>query len=557
MPPSFQRNTIDLVSVNDSRITRVSLYSSRAEITRVFRFEIKAGFNQVNISGLPNVLDKNSFNVQGTTPATIHDVTISNLPVLARPTSDKLEELLRKKNKTEKAIDRCTLAINSLQTYLGTLDVKDVGVSEIANAITTYQTTGEGLDDELIRLRDELDKTESEVALERESLTGHMENQQLRKRASIGVSADGTGEVEIKLTYGVHRASWSALYDIQVDPHTEGAPVELTYKASIVQTTGEDWKDIELTLETAKPTLDVDIPHLSPWTISVSVPASHMTRPAARRAKMIPRTTVFCSLTEGARPTMAHPETGLRSPGNIPATFVAPKKITILSDGSTLIMTIVKLNLGAKIYRITTPKREAKILLSAKIKNVPSHVLLDGEVNIYVSGTFIARTRMPTVGPEEIFDCPLGFDPAVRVTYHPRSKKTTHTGFYNKTTTHMYKQRITVFNSMTSSIDDLKVTDQFPVSDDSSSITVKRVNPPLGDVFKEKTSGEIRIPGKLKVSPDVFAQWHGADEPDADIEFLGEDGKFDWICTVPGQGKIDLVLQYEVTAPLRASISGL
>jgi len=24
-----------------------------------------------------------------------------------------------------------------------------------------------------------------------------------------------------------------------VDPHTEGAPVELTYKASIVQTTGE------------------------------------------------------------------------------------------------------------------------------------------------------------------------------------------------------------------------------------------------------------------------------------------------------------------------------
>lgn len=177
--------------------------------------------------------------------------------MLARPTSDKLEELLRKKNKTEKAIDRCTLAINSLQTYLGTLDVKDVGVSEIANAITTYQTTGEGLDDELIRLRDELDKTESEVALERESLTGHMENQQLRKRASIGVSADGTGEVEIKLTYGahssshfvrsalipvmlgVHRASWSALYDIQVDPHTEGAPVELTYKASIVQTTGE------------------------------------------------------------------------------------------------------------------------------------------------------------------------------------------------------------------------------------------------------------------------------------------------------------------------------
>jgi len=71
----------------------------------------------------------------------------------------------------------------------------------------------------------------------------------------------------------------------------------------------------------------------------------------------------------------------------------------------------------------------------------------------------------------------------------------------------MYKQRIAVFNSMTSSIDNLKVTDQFPVSDSSSSITAKRVSPPLGDVFKEKTSAEIGIPGGLK----VYAQWHGAD----------------------------------------------
>lgn len=282
-------------------------------------------------------------------------------------------------------------------------------MSEIANAITTYQTTGEGLDDELIRLRDELDKTESEVALERESFTGHMENQQLRKRASIGVSADGTREVEIKLTYGVHRASWSALYDIQVDPHTEGVPVELTCKASIVQTTGEDWKDIELTLETTKPTLGVDIPRLSPWTISVSVPTSHMTRPAARRAKMIPRGTVFSSLTQDARPTMAHLEAGLGSPGDIAATFVIPEKMRLLSGDSTSIITIVKLILDAKICRITIPKREAKILRSVKIKNASNYVLLDGEVNIYGSGTFIARTRMPTVGPEETFDCPLGY----------------------------------------------------------------------------------------------------------------------------------------------------
>lgn len=44
-PPSFEPRAIELVSVNDSKITNVSLYSSRAEITRVFRFEVKVGLN--------------------------------------------------------------------------------------------------------------------------------------------------------------------------------------------------------------------------------------------------------------------------------------------------------------------------------------------------------------------------------------------------------------------------------------------------------------------------------------------------------------------------------
>lgn len=88
----------------------------------------------------------------------------------------------------------------------------------------------------------------------------------------------------------------------------------------------QDWKDIELTLETTKPTLGVDIPRLSPWTISVSVPTSHMTRPAARRAKMIPRGTVFSSLTQDARPTMAHLEAGLGSRVTSQQPLLFPKK---------------------------------------------------------------------------------------------------------------------------------------------------------------------------------------------------------------------------------------
>ena len=60
-PPSFQPvEAIELNSVQNSKITRVSVYTGRAEITRLFKFKVKTGQNQVIINGLPNVLDQDS-----------------------------------------------------------------------------------------------------------------------------------------------------------------------------------------------------------------------------------------------------------------------------------------------------------------------------------------------------------------------------------------------------------------------------------------------------------------------------------------------------------------
>ena len=43
--------------------------------------------------------------------------------------------------------------------------------------------------------------------------------------------------------------------------------ITLQYRASISQMTGEDWKGIALTLNTASPLVGSEIPKLGPWTI--------------------------------------------------------------------------------------------------------------------------------------------------------------------------------------------------------------------------------------------------------------------------------------------------
>jgi len=51
---------LELSSVDASKIIGVSLYSGRAEITRLYKFTARTGQNQVIINGLPDVLDHQS-----------------------------------------------------------------------------------------------------------------------------------------------------------------------------------------------------------------------------------------------------------------------------------------------------------------------------------------------------------------------------------------------------------------------------------------------------------------------------------------------------------------
>jgi hypothetical protein len=137
-------------------------------------------------------------------------------------------------------------------------------------------------------------------------------------------------------------------------------------------------------------------------------------------------------------------------------------------------------------------------------------------------------------------------------------KRVSQSGFYTKTTNYVFSQRISIFNTKSTEIKNVKIIEQIPVSEDSL-ITVKLVSPPLVAPFSDSTlsSGELKVPPPVNVSSGVVVQWDGADEPGNDLEGLGKDGKFHWVCSVPSQGKVNLLLQWEVTAPVRTDIVGL
>ena len=120
---------------------------------------------------------------------------------------------------------------------------------------------------------------------------------------------------------------------------------------------------------------------------------------------------------------------------------------------------------------------------------------------------------------------------------------------------HTFYQRIKIVNTKSIAIECLKIIDQFPISEDFA-ISVAVANPALVIPLPNK-KGEVEVPKPLNIGDGVIAQWADADQPDVDLEALGKDGKFEWICSLASQKKLNLNIAWEVNFPQRSDVSGL
>jgi hypothetical protein len=150
-------------------------------------------------------------------------------------------------------------------------------------------------------------------------------------------------------------------------------------------------------------------------------------------------------------------------------------------------------------------------------------------------------------------------DSSIRVTYHPRELKSSVAGFYQKKSTQSFTQRLTVLNTKYSAIENLRVIEHIPVSEDEL-IEVKLHNPPLtmpSTGTQSGSSASLMNKVQEKGARNVTALWDGVDEEGVDQAALGKDGKFNWLVSIPPQKSVSLVAQFEVNYPEGTAIQGL
>lgn len=251
---------------------KVILFIDGAQVTRSKQIDIPAGNSTIVFTDLSPYLDDKSMQVAAKGKFTVTAVNrrFNHTDSLERTNRQMAVEQeldrIRRQQKEMKAVLEVIGAENEL------LKINcSVGNRNVATPLAAIRELNEYYADRMQESKSRTIETE-----ERIEALNERERQLLAEQAQLGGKpSTPMSEVEVRieapaackgdftLTYYVRNAGWFPSYDIRSNGLSE--PVEIAYKANLFQNTGEEWKNVSLTLSSSNPTTGNIAPQLKTW----------------------------------------------------------------------------------------------------------------------------------------------------------------------------------------------------------------------------------------------------------------------------------------------------
>ncbi len=469
----------------ESHITDVTVYPDRAQVTRSADVDVAPGENRLLIDHLPAFLTENSVKAAGkaSIQVIIEDIAVRTVVHEQAPDTKaaELEKLVQDLRDDRDTLDSRQHVIDQQRALLQQIQVKASGdvTREIQLNkfdISQIKDLPEYVGSESSRLEEETRK----VAIERRDLDrkiaaaeaefGKYQAAANRAEKSVVVTVDAKDatKLHLQISYVIGGASWVPAYDARAAADSSG--VELTYNAVVRQQTGEDWRGVNLSLSTAKPSIGAQMPDLNKWAVAILQPmpaaapmgtAQPMELEAMMDAKAVggdvPRRNALMPM-QPAAPQQAQVDQGITA-----VTFRVPRAADVPADGEPHRQTITVAALPAAFRYETAPKLSPFAYLNAAATNNTEAPLLAGAVNVFVGPDFIGTGRIKTAAPGEAMDLFLGIDEGIRVKREELKDRTGKSGFFRSRRTQVSGYKITVENYKDKP-QHVVVFDQIPVS---------------------------------------------------------------------------------------------
>ncbi len=254
---------------------KVMLFIDGAQIIRTKQVEIPAGNSSLLFTGLSPYIDARSMQVSAKGKLTITAVnTQYNYldSVAVHSKVEQLQQALRKVAKQQEERESALAVVKADQEMLKTnctLSGKGAVQSLVAirEATAYFAERMKMLAAEELAIRKQLKElSERNRQLNRELVQAKGKDMKRVGEILVNVHAPAACTATFTLSYYVKNAGWFPSYDIRSGSLSE--PLSITYKANIFQHTGEEWKNVALSLSSSNPSTGNVSPRLVPYRLN-------------------------------------------------------------------------------------------------------------------------------------------------------------------------------------------------------------------------------------------------------------------------------------------------
>lgn len=466
----------------ESTIKEVTVFLQHAQITRSAKVNLHAGSNTIKLIKLSPYIIPSSIQIEGNPAITIASVNHRNNYTESGNDDPEVKKLTKKLEQLE-----TELLINQawLNAYNEEKNLYDANKNFSGNKKSPTADNYLDMTEFYSERYTEVNKKILELTFKQEDLTQQKINTGNQLNALINTNNKNCGEiilnlsahlkttVEITFSYVVTQASWEALYDIKAVDNK--SPIELTYKAKVVQRCGEDWNQVKLKLSTGNPGKNNNKPTLGIWALN-----GYTSRDVnkAKKLNSMPQDQFYnntemdkIQLSEvviagntstginGRNTSIADFTTGSRTTVSTEFTIAIP--YSIKSDGKVYTVEIQKNQLQAEYSYYAAPKYDKSAFLIAGILGWEQYNLISGWVNTYFTDSYIGQSYINPQQTEDTLNISLGRDKAILLERKKIKDYTQRSGGSAKKIT--LGIEITIRNTK-SAIVKLELEDQIPVS---------------------------------------------------------------------------------------------
>jgi uncharacterized protein (TIGR02231 family) len=473
-------------------VTAVKVCLNSAQITHVQKVRIKSGISKFAFTGLATGISNRNIalrNIGSAELLTLRLVKLSDTTNIFSLPEDVIEVIRKTKDSIltiEKSIEKTQFELDALDLER-TILLTNTNVIQNGKTLADLKTAGDYYRDRYTAINMEMLGKQKELKLLKRNKVRALKaafDVENSEESSVSISvilADlrnpgAEYSTDLELSYLASGSGWIPVYDIFA---SDNKSMKIIYRAKILNNTGIDWNDMNISISTADPSEYYTAPDLEPFYVSNVDRYSYSSYNEQANAVAEDKKAVKAKMQDEAEEEINIPDREI--------TFSIAKKYNFKAGLTPYFVDVTSYDVTPDFLYRCAPKKEEQVYAIGRLKDWEKLNLIDGEASIYNNGAFLGKSYIRPSSIEDYLELPLGVVSNVFVK-HKLVSESSGKKVFGGAITATCNYEIRLKNGSNDKIS-VEVLDQVPVSEESDVKTEGVDFTEGGD--KDATEGKI------------------------------------------------------------------